>query len=69
MIIMTIMVLLSCAIASSLWFAYRTGKHDRYRELVNDYRKAAEDIGRMEIIIEALKEGLRQKEETEETND
>lgn len=63
MIIMTIMVLLSCAIASSLWFAYRTGKHDRYRELVNDYRKAAEDIGRMEIIIEALKEGLREKEE------
>lgn len=63
MITMIIIVLLFGAIASSMWLAYRTGKHDRYRELVNDYRKAAEDVGRLEIIIEALKEGLREKEE------
>ena len=64
MIIMIIIVLLLfAAIASSIWDAYCIGKHDRYRELVDDYRKASEDIGRMEIIIEALKEGLRQKKE------
>ena len=63
MIIMIIIVLLLfAAIASSIWDAYRIGKQDRYRELVDDYRKASEDIGRMEIIIEALKEGLREKE-------
>lgn len=62
MITMIIIVLQFAATVSSMWLAYRTGKHDRYRKLVDDYRKAAEDIGRMEIIIEALKEGLREKE-------
>lgn len=61
-IMIIIIVLLFAAIASSIWDAYCIGKHDRYRELVDDYRKASEDVGRMEIIIEALKEGLREKE-------
>ena len=64
MIIMIIIVLLLfAAIASSIWDAYCIGKHDRYRELVDDYRKASEDNGRMEIIIEALKEKKKKKKE------
>ena len=68
MIMMIIIVLQFVTIASTMWFAYWLGKHDRYRELIDSYRKAAEDVGRMEIIIEALEEGLRQKEGDDNEN-